>query len=89
MTQVKDALELVISKLEASNVSETENNLQIGDTVMYNNKYYTIKAIGAVTMLENEETKELETVSNLKDIKKEIIDCNPVKLKIKPSFIGI
>ena len=85
----KNVLIDLINKLESINNSEIGNNLQIGDTVRYNNKYYTITATGDTLTLENEETKELESVSNIEDVKKEIIDCNPVNLKMKPSFIGI
>jgi hypothetical protein len=89
LSSQKNILIDLINKLESINNSETGNNLQIGDTVMYDNKYYTITATGDTLTLENEETKELENVSNIEDVKKEIIDCNPVNLKMKPSFIGI
>lgn len=75
----------LVKRIKNINQTSTGINLEIGDTVLYNNKYYSIMNVdeNSVTLIE-EQTKEQKSVTNFEDIKKEIKDiCNPIKLKLK------
>ena len=59
------------------------SNIEIEDSIQYQGDYYTVTAVnGSEIVIENQDTKKQKTV-NLEDVKKEIVDCNPVKLIIK------
>lgn len=83
--EYESALAIKLSDLinALQNQESGGSNIEIEDSVQYQGNYYTVTAVnGSEIVIENQDTKEQKTV-NLEDVKKEIVDCNPVKLIIK------
>ena len=81
-----DISKLIQLKNVIENLDNTFNgiNVEVGDSVLYKGKYHSV--VGVLedsVILESESDKLQQTVDKLEDIKKEIIDCNPITLKLK------
>lgn len=70
----------VIDKLLAGKFNESL--LEVGDTVIYNNEYYTVKDPTQIFLESQSDTNEKIQVEDITELRKEIIDCNPIKLEL-------
>ena len=59
-----------------------ESLLEVGDTVIYNNEYYTVKDPTQILLESQSDTNEKIQIEDVTELRKEIIDCNPIKLEL-------
>jgi hypothetical protein len=76
----KDTVRKVIDKLLAGKFNESL--LEKGDTVIYNNEYYNVVDPIQILLENQSDPNEKIQVEDVTELRKEIIDCNPIKLEL-------